>query len=342
MKKHIVILLLVLVAFANANAQSKGVRIGYIDMEYILENVPNYIEAKNQLEQKAQTWKTELEGKKNEVTKLQESLKSERVLLTKELIAEREEEIAFQESELAAYQQKRFGPNGDLIVQKTLLVQPIQDQVFTAIEDIAEAKRFDFVFDKAASLTMLFADKRFNISDQVLRVINRSSKRSQMTKKQVKEEDAKDLKLEEEENNLGKTERQKIIDDKKAAREKALADKKLVADERKKEIEAKRLKTIEEREAKKNGTVLGTTPPTGDNALVVEQPASTDADKEARKAAETAAKEAASKAREEKIAAQKADFEARKKALEEKRLKTLADREAAKKAKAEGAIVPPK
>jgi Skp family chaperone for outer membrane proteins len=331
MKNQVIALLVFLTIGFNSIAQSKGVRIGYIDMEYILQNVPNYTEAKNQLEQKAQTWKTELETKKSAITKLQDNLKSERVLLTKELIEEREEEIKFQETELADYQQKRFGPNGDLIVQKTLLVQPVQDQVFNAVQDISEAKRYDFVFDKSSDLTMLFASKRFDISDQVLRVITRSSKRSQMNKKQIQEDEAKEKKLEEVEDNPGLVERQKIIDDKKAAREKLLADKKLLAEERKKEFDAKRQKLIDEKEAKKNGTVLGNETNIGSNNSVTTPKAdSNNSDNEA--------KEEAKKAREEKIAAQKAEFEARKKAIEEKRLKTIADREAAKKAKLEGAV----
>jgi hypothetical protein len=109
-------------------------------MEYILEKVPDYAEAKNQLEQKAQKWKQEIEVKKVEIAKLKETLKSEKVLLTKELLEEREEEIGFLETELLDFQQKKFGANGDLIVQKAVLVKPIQDQVFNAVQDIAEAK----------------------------------------------------------------------------------------------------------------------------------------------------------------------------------------------------------
>jgi Skp family chaperone for outer membrane proteins len=69
-----------------------------------------------------------------------------------------------------------------LILQKSILVKPIQDQVFTAVQDIAEAKKYDFIFDKSSDLTMLFA-KKFDISDQVLRVLNRAEKREQLTKK---------------------------------------------------------------------------------------------------------------------------------------------------------------
>ena len=162
-------ILILLVVLFFSNAQIKGVKIGYIDMEYILQNVPEYAEANNQLENKAQKWKQEIEVKKIEVGKRKESLKTEQVLLTRELIDERLEEIKTLETELLEYSQKRFGPNGDLIIQKSVLVKPIQDQIFTAVQDISEAKKYDFIFDKSSDLTMLFAAKRFDISDQVIR-----------------------------------------------------------------------------------------------------------------------------------------------------------------------------
>lgn len=174
--KRIVLIASFLISIASFS-QSRGVKIGYIDMDYILEKVPEYAESKNQLEQKAQKWKQEIEVKKNAIQKLKDDLNTEKVLLTKELIEEREEEIAFQEKELLDYQEKRFGPKGDLIIQKTMLVKPIQDQVFTAIQDIAEQQKYDFIFDKSSDLTMLFAAQRFDISDRVIRVITRSQKK---------------------------------------------------------------------------------------------------------------------------------------------------------------------
>lgn len=106
--KRIVLIASFLISIASFS-QSRGVKIGYIDMDYILEKVPEYAESKNQLEQKAQKWKQEIEVKKNAIQKLKDDLNTEKVLLTKELIEEREEEIAFQEKELLDYQEKRFG-----------------------------------------------------------------------------------------------------------------------------------------------------------------------------------------------------------------------------------------
>ena len=254
MKKYILISILFLSAVFQANAQSKGVKIGYIDMEYILQNVPDYSEAKNQLEQKAQKWKQDIEAKKIEIAKLKDALKTERALLTKELIDEREEEIKFQENELLDFQQKKFGPNGDLITQKAVLVKPIQDQVFTAVQDIAEAKKYDFVFDKASDLTMLFSAKRYDISDQVIRVITRAEKREQMSAKEVKQQEAKEA-LEDAALDANPTleARKKALEDKKKAREQLVADRKAAAEAKKAEQEAKRAELLAAKNAKKTG-----------------------------------------------------------------------------------------
>ena len=327
MKKYFATLFLLVFIIFQGNSQSRGIRIGYIDMEYILQNVPDYTEAKSQLEQKAQKWKQEIESKKVDIAKIKDALKTERVLLTKELIDEREEEIKFQETELLDFQQKKFGPNGDLIVQKAVLIKPIQDQVFTAVQDIAEIKKYDFVFDKSSDLTILFAAKRHNISDQVIRVITRSEKREQMSAKQLKAQEAKEYKEDVEDENPALAERKKVLEEKKLAREKLIADKKLAAEERKKEQEDKRKQLLADKAAKKNGTVPANEKPTEKTGDVKDDTKSEDNKKEVTTPAEDS--------KEAKAAARAKIIEDRKKALEEKKAKVIADREAAKRAKEE-------
>ncbi|MFN3753271.1 OmpH family outer membrane protein [Flavobacterium sp.] len=322
MKKYFAISILLISFTFEANAQTRGIKIGYIDMEYILQNVPDYTEANNQLELKAQKWKQDIETKKVEIAKLKDALKTEKALLTKELIDEREEEIKFQEDELLDFQQKRFGPNGDLMTQKAVLVKPIQDQVFNAVQDIAELKKYDFIFDKSSDLTMLFSAKRHDISDQVVRAITRAERREQLSKKELKEQEKKEYQEDVEDENPALAARKKALEDKKAARDKLIEDRKLAAEAKKKEQEDKRKALLEEREAKKNGTVPA-------NDKTNDKPATP----ENKKVSDSTKVESAPK---DTKAAERAKLvEDKKKALEEKKKKVLADREAAKKAKEE-------
>ena len=147
--KHQVLFLLTVMSLLSFNSNAKrGVRIGYIDTEYILQNVPEYQDATAQLETKVVQWKSEVDQRLAALDQKKAQLNNERVLLTKELYDERFEDISFEEKEILDYQQNRFGPNGDLMIQKQQLIQPIQDQIFAAVQEIASSKQYDFIFDK--------------------------------------------------------------------------------------------------------------------------------------------------------------------------------------------------
>lgn len=265
MRLKLIILASALLLGSLSYAQ-RGARIGYIDMEYILENVPEYQEASLQLDNKVQQWKKDIEKGLSEVDQMKVDLSNERVLLTKELVEEREEEIQVKQDEILDYQQKRFGPNGDLAIQKRQLVQPVQDQVFNIVQEIAQAKKYDFIFDKSADIVMLFAAERNDISDQVVRQINRAAKRTQATSKQDKkdieardalsaEEDAvvtakeQEIEAKNEERAAAaaaqKTERETLLAERKRIRDSVRAAKKL-------EFDAKRARLLAERKARKD------------------------------------------------------------------------------------------
>ena len=339
MKKYFAISIVLFYSIFQANAQTRGIKIGYIDMEYILQNVPDYAEAQNQLEQKAQKWKQDIEAKKIEIAKLKDALKTEKALLTKELVEEREEEIKFQEDELLDFQQKKFGSNGDLITQKSVLVKPIQDQVFTAVQDIAEVKKYDYVFDKSSDLTMLFAAKRHDISDQVIRTITRAEKREQLSKKQLKEQEKKEYQEDVVDENPALVARKKLLEDKKLAREKLTADRIAAVEQKKKEQADKRAELLAAKEAKKNGTVTANNKTKDDK---VTEGSTTEGNKTDEPNTVLDAKAAAEKVKSDKIAARAKLLEDKKKALEERRKKIIEDREAAKKAKEDQKNTPPK
>ena len=180
--------ILTFLLFVNITVAQRGVKIGYIDTEYILENLTEYSEVSDRLEEKAQSWKDEISKRSREIDQKKESLNSERILLTKDLIEELESEIEFEEQELNEYQQKRFGTRGDLILQKQQLIQPIQDQIFNAIKEIAKSKNYDFIFDKSSDIVMLYSNRRHDISDQILRNISRANNRKKLDSRKDKRE----------------------------------------------------------------------------------------------------------------------------------------------------------
>ena len=168
-------LLFALFGLLQLQAQ-RGVRIAYIDMNIILDNIDEYQKANALLNDRIVEWKKEIELKKIQLQQYENQLEAERVLLTPELITDRELEIKDFATEIIALQEKRFGPKGDRIIQRNKLIKPIQDQVLAIVQDIAKERKYDFVFDRSADVVMLYSSKNYDISDLVLKRINRQEK----------------------------------------------------------------------------------------------------------------------------------------------------------------------
>lgn len=313
-----------------SNAQGRGVRIGYIDTEYILQNIPEYQQATTQLEQKVQQWKTEIEQRLNAIDQKKKQLENESVLLTKELYEERLEDISYEEADILDYQQKRFGPSGDLMIQKKQLMQPVQDQIFAAVQEIAGNKKYDFIFDKSADVVMLYSAERFDISDLVIRSITRSSKRTQAKSRSERKKASKEDVVPEINKELD--ERQKAIEDKKSEREAAIAKRQEEQQKRRdslKNAAAERRQKILDDRAKakaKRDSINGAKRTKAQDTTATKKDG---AKSEARKAGSSSEKTPAQIAEEKKQQKLK-DREARQKALDERRKKILEERKKAK------------
>ena len=183
------ILIFLAIVFSTITVAQKPQRIGYIDMEYILENVPEYNDAQSRLNVKVATWQQKLDGIKREIEIMKTDLSNEKPLLTQELINEREEDIQIKEEDLRKLQAAYFGPTGDLYLLRKQLVKPVQDQIYNAVQNIAINKKYDIVLDKSSDLIMLYANKRFDVSELVLNSIVRGRKKAQLEEKKNQQED---------------------------------------------------------------------------------------------------------------------------------------------------------
>ena len=149
----------------------RGARIAYIDMDVILSKNKEFRTANQLLDEKIAQWKKEIELKKIQLKQIEDQFAVEKILLTPELIADREMEIKEFASEVVSLQEKRFGPKGDMMIQKNQLLKPVQDQVLSIVQDIAKERKYDFVFDRSSDIIMLYSAKNYDISDLVLRRI---------------------------------------------------------------------------------------------------------------------------------------------------------------------------
>jgi Skp family chaperone for outer membrane proteins len=169
--KRIFKLIFILFVIPSKLHGQRGARIAYIDMDVILNKNKEFRTANMLLDEKISQWKKEIELKKIKLKQIQDQFTVEKILLTPELIEDRELEIRDFASEIISLQEKRFGPNGDMMIQKNQLFKPVQDQVLSIVQDVAKERKYDFVFDRSSDIIMLYSAKNYDISDLVLKRI---------------------------------------------------------------------------------------------------------------------------------------------------------------------------
>ena len=174
-KKSIFFLVFILLYVSEIFSQ-KQLRVGYINMDYILANLDDYNSANEEYNIKLDLWRKEIESRKLSIKVANEELEIKKPLIPDEIYQNLKDEIDFDEKQLNEYIQKRFGPEGDWLIQEKILIQPIQDEVLAIVQKIAEKNKFDFIFDKSSAIIMLYSEKKYDISELVLRSILRQEK----------------------------------------------------------------------------------------------------------------------------------------------------------------------
>jgi outer membrane protein len=154
-------------------------KYAYVDTDYILENIPEYNDAQSELNDLANQWQKEIEAKYAEIDQAYKSYQAEAVLLPEDMKKKREDEIVKKEQEVKELQNQRFGKDGDLFKKREELIKPLQEKIYNAVEEIATDGNYAIIFDKAGSLTMLYTNSKYDLSDEVLDKLGYSYKSNQ-------------------------------------------------------------------------------------------------------------------------------------------------------------------
>ena len=164
MKRFILTLTLILgVAFA-ASAQNYAV----VNSEKIFKSIAKYNEAITELDKLANDYQTKVDAKFEEVEKLYNTYMQRRSQLSAASQAANEENILKLEQEATEYQESIFGTEGTLMQKRLELIQPIQKEVFAAIEKYAKQKGYDMIIDISQNATMLYYSERVDHTDEII------------------------------------------------------------------------------------------------------------------------------------------------------------------------------
>ena len=166
MKKIVLILIAALMSFGTTFAKDQS--IAYIDMAYILKNLPQYEQANEQLSMLSKRWQKEIDAAQQDARVMATNYQTEQIFLSETMRTQREQEIVKKEQEVLELKRKYFGQEGELYKKREALIKPIQDEIYTAIQDLANEKRIDIVKDRSADPSLIYMSSKLDISDQVL------------------------------------------------------------------------------------------------------------------------------------------------------------------------------
>ena len=169
MKSTKLFLTALITIFILSAGVSNAQRFFYVDSEYILENIPEYKDAQQKLDQLSINWQKEIEAKYSEIERLYHEFQAEQILLTEDMKRKWEKAILDKEKEVKEFQKQKFGYEGELFRKKQELVKPIQDKIYNIIKKIASEQNYAVVFDKSSDLIFLFSNPKYDKSDEVLR-----------------------------------------------------------------------------------------------------------------------------------------------------------------------------
>jgi outer membrane protein len=152
-------------SFTEAQAQ----KFALIDMDYVLKNIPAYERANEQLAQVSQKWQAEIDALTTEAQTMYKNYQNEVVFLSAEQKKARQDAIMEKEKQAAELKRAYFGPEGELFKKRQALMNPIQEEIYNAVKDVAELRGYQLILDRASDTGIIFGSPRIDISDEVLR-----------------------------------------------------------------------------------------------------------------------------------------------------------------------------
>ncbi|GIK61798.1 MAG: OmpH family outer membrane protein [Ignavibacteriota bacterium] len=143
-------------------------KIGYVDSDTIMDNYPDIQDARQQLDALVQEWQTEVRKMESDLKVKQDDYEKRKLIMTEQTSSEALAEITKLQKEISDYRDKKFGANGELFQKQNDVMKPIQNKIFTIIQQIASEENLDFVFDRSGDILFLFAKPEYDLTAKVI------------------------------------------------------------------------------------------------------------------------------------------------------------------------------
>ena len=144
-------------------------RTAYVDMEKIMNAVPEYESAQRQLDQQAERWRQEIAKEYEQIESMYREYQTREPLMSDEMRKTKQEEIVAKERAVRELNKQRFGADGELFKKRQSLVKPIQEKVYGAIKKLAQERKYEFIFSAPDGATLIYAEDDKDLTAEVIR-----------------------------------------------------------------------------------------------------------------------------------------------------------------------------
>jgi len=168
-------LLLLFTLFVGVAMQTHAQKFAYVDTEYVLKQMPQYAVANNAIDSLANAWQDEIDSQQSAIDQMESTYNKNEYLMTEQQKVSKKTEIDAARRAVRENQSKRFGFKGDLFQKRQELVRPLQDKIYNAIKKMAEQRGYDFILDKSTGVSILYANAKFDMSEELLNVVKASN-----------------------------------------------------------------------------------------------------------------------------------------------------------------------
>lgn len=166
--KRLPIILLLICAFSIADTKAQDQKIGFIDTDVILQNMPEYSGIEQRLNLLSEGWRDDIQEIEEEIEQLADDFEAREILFTEDVRQQRLNEIENLRQQRDRLVEEKFGPRGEYFTTQEALLEPVQRQIFEALDEVARRQNFDFVFDRAQETRFLFVREEWNLTEDVM------------------------------------------------------------------------------------------------------------------------------------------------------------------------------
>ena len=144
-----------------------------VNSEKVFKSIDAYNTALSTLDKLAEQYQDLVDAKFAEVETLYNNYMNQKASLTAATRQARENDILAKEKAAQEYQETLFGNDGTLMKKRIEMIEPIQKQVFSAIEAYAKQVGADVVLDSANNPTLLYSNPSVDRTQQVIDVLKK-------------------------------------------------------------------------------------------------------------------------------------------------------------------------